>query len=226
MGLCCCRHFVGREGSWRIDDPTCVSSSCLISHLWSPLSLFIRFHTNSAPATFWFILYCVLTPGLYHRVMDEITPAFLFSNDPNKPPKLNLDYLLSPKTCPLFHSVYTETLRLVSATVSVRAVDEATEIGGYTLGKGAKVFCPGRPLQIASEFWGGNADLFDPDRFLKRPQEGQSMKMRPFGGGPTLCPGRFWLRDASRVVLRPILSRPSLCSGRSQGIRSRCLDAL
>lgn len=108
--------------------------------------------------------------------MEEITPAFDFST---APPKCNIDHLVSPKSCPLFHSVYTETLRLVSATVSVRTVDEDTcDIGGYTVYKGAKVFCPGRPLQISNEFWGGNADQFIPERFMSRPHEGSSMKVR------------------------------------------------
>lgn len=71
-------------------------------------------------------------------------------------------------------------------------MDETTaNIGGYTVHKGAKVFCPGRPLQLSQEFWGLEADKFVPDRFVARPQDGTGMKMRPFGGGPTLCPGRY-----------------------------------
>lgn len=74
----------------------------------------------------------------------------------------------------------------------MRVVDQDTpNIGGYTLYKGAKVFCPGRPLQLSEEFWGAEAKEFKAERFVTRPQDGTGLKMRPFGGGPTLCPGRY-----------------------------------
>ncbi|KIO32235.1 hypothetical protein M407DRAFT_18804 [Tulasnella calospora MUT 4182] len=157
------------------------------------LTILQAFHTNSAPTSFWFILYCVLTPGLLPRVLAEIAPAYSAPSAPGEQPICDVAYLTNQKACPLLHSVYTEVLRLVSSTVSVRVVDEDTpNIGGYTLYKGAKVFCPGRPLQTSEEFWGSEAKEFKAERFVTRPQDGTGLKMRPFGGGPTLCPGRHF----------------------------------
>ncbi|KAG8924102.1 hypothetical protein FRC00_005481 [Tulasnella sp. 408] len=157
------------------------------------LTILQAFHTNSAPTSFWFILYCILTPGLLPRVLAEISPAYSAPSAPGEQPNVDIAYLTNQKACPLFHSVYTEVLRLVSSTVSVRVVDQDTpNIGGYTLYKGAKVFCPGRPLQLSEEFWGAEAKEFKAERFVTRPQDGTGLKMRPFGGGPTLCPGRHF----------------------------------
>ncbi|KAG8907950.1 hypothetical protein FRB99_001458 [Tulasnella sp. 403] len=171
------------------------------------LTILQAFHTNSAPTSFWFIIYIITTPGLLSRVLEEISPAFVVS--PGSPtPKLDLAYLISPKTCPLFHSVYHETLRLVSSTISVRVVDETTaNVGGYTVHRGAKVFCPARPLQMSAEFWGHNADHFNPERFVERPQDAQSLKMRPFGGGPTLCPGRHFAASEVKAFVAGALMR-------------------
>ena len=126
--------------------------------------------------------YILQTPGLVERIRAEIQPAFTNGH---------ADLPLLEK-CTLFASAWAESLRLVSSTFSVRIVEEETHgIGGYTLHKGAKIFCPTRPLHVSVDHWGEDAERYNPDRFIDRLQDAQSMKMRPFGGGPTLCPGRY-----------------------------------
>lgn len=175
---------------------------------FSMLTLVSRMQTNSAPTTFWTLIFIINIPGLHARIMEEITPAFTFSQDPAVPPSFDHQYLTSPQSCPLLNSTYNEILRVVSSTVSVRVVDETTpNIGGYTLHAGAKVFCPARPLQTSTELWGDDARQFVPDRFVHRPNNGDGSKMRPFGGGPTLCPGRHFASAEIKAFVAGALMR-------------------
>ncbi|KAG8936860.1 hypothetical protein FRC02_010722 [Tulasnella sp. 418] len=148
------------------------------------LTVLQALHTNSAPTSFWLILYILYTPGLLEKIRAEVAPAYATGVP-------NVEYL--SKQCPLYNSVWAEVLRLVSSTISVRLVDVDTPgVGGYTLRKGAKVFCPARLSQMSPAFWGPDVAQFKPTRFMERPQDATSAKMRPFGGGPTLCPGRHF----------------------------------
>jgi cytochrome P450 len=53
---------------------------------------------------------------------------------------------------------------------------------------------------------GANADSFDPDRYLERPQT----PLMPFGGGSSLCPGRKFARREIKAFVIHILSRFSV----------------
>jgi cytochrome P450 len=70
----------------------------------------------------------------------------------------------------------------------------------YLLREGADIQIPSGVAHIDTAFWGPNASLFDPRRFMK-PDEKMSEKEKaddkeqkrayfPFGGGKFLCPGR------------------------------------
>lgn len=102
----------------------------------------------------------------------------------------------------------------------MRKATEDTVIGGHLLKKDAMVMLPGRPAHFAEDIWGETVHQFKPDRFLSESQPSNESKegttkanekekekktkhpgvkgVRPFGGGNTLCPGRFF---ASNEVL-------------------------
>lgn len=105
--------------------------------------------------------------------------------------------------------MFNETLRVTSGVVSMRKVTEDTAICGYVFKKDAMVMLPGRPAHFAEDLWGSSVDSFVPDRFLHEISQGKGVDekktkhpgvkgVRPFGGGNTLCPGRFF---ASNEVL-------------------------
>jgi len=47
----------------------------------------------------------------------------------------------------------------------------------------------------------------DPDRFLKDPKLYSNQPYRPFGGGHSLCPGRFFAKRSIAYVVAAMLTR-------------------
>lgn len=80
--------------------------------------------------------------------------------------------------------------------MSTRLVMEDTIISDYTFRKGAVVKCPIRPHHWDPDIWGPDVEEFVPDRFIRDPgnglMRGDAKLVRPFGGGASLCPGRFF----------------------------------
>ncbi len=62
------------------------------------------------------------------------------------------------------------------------------------LKKGSYTLAPLRPHHFDRQSWGPTVDEFHPGRFLKEDgslDELQRRKLRVYGGGGTLCPGRY-----------------------------------
>lgn len=94
--------------------------------------------------------------------------------------------------------------------MAVRNVAHPMPVGAKTLRRGTKILIPFRQLQLNKSVWGANAREFDQTRFhcgsgsesASQPKEGRSRSsasptnpnFRPFGGGTTICPGRFIAR--------------------------------
>ena len=92
--------------------------------------------------------------------------------------------------CPRLEAVFHETLRLVGSSVSVRKVVAPTVLGGKELLPGRDVLVPFRQLHLNPDVFGFDADRFNSTRFLNEALK-KNPSFRPFGGGTTLCPGRF-----------------------------------
>ncbi len=56
--------------------------------------------------------------------------------------------------------------------------------------------CPVRPHHWDADIWGPDVEEFVPDRFIRESTngliKGDAKLTRPFGGGASLCPGRFF----------------------------------
>lgn len=61
--------------------------------------------------------------------------------------------------------------------------------------------------------WGPNSEAIQADRFQQNKSLKSSLSYRPFGGGSTLCPGRFYARGAIYPVVALLLSRYDISIG-------------
>ena len=66
-------------------------------------------------------------------------------------------------------AVYYESLRVTSASTSVRFVLEETHIGRLRFRKGARMIIPYRQMLLDETMYGSQSRDFDYKRFLKNP---------------------------------------------------------
>ena len=102
------------------------------------------------------------------------------------------------ENCIRLVAIYYEVLRLNTASASIRAVNEPTDLDDVTLSAAAKVLIPYRQFHFDESVFGENAAHFDAERFYTNSGLGKSPSFRPFGGGTTYCSGRY---VAKREVL-------------------------
>ena len=95
------------------------------------------------------------------------------------------------QSCPLLDSTLREVLRLYTSSASMRLCLEDTILDDKVLLKGNKVMIPYRALHENPDVWGPDASSFDAHRFLRNRALLRDSSYRPFGGGATLCAGRF-----------------------------------
>lgn len=77
----------------------------------------------------------------------------------------------------------------------MRYIDADTPIGSKILRKGNRIMLPYRSMHSNREVYGEDAGTFDAARFVKTPALRRSASYHPFGGGATLCAGRFLARQ-------------------------------
>lgn len=163
------------------------------------------------------LLYIITVPGLVDRLREEIAPVFTPPEGvPSQPVRVhNLGRLV--RNSPLLRSTFYEVLRTCGGTVSNRVVTEDTIVGGRLFKKGTPVMLAARPQHMDPVLWGEDHGEFVPDRFIRAEDKGgkfgsrgdkprgeaegkdneqrrqvKERMMRPFGGGVSLCPGRFF----------------------------------
>jgi cytochrome P450 len=158
----------------------------------------LSLHNNANPVAYW-LLYRIFThKDSLARLRAEVGPAF--GNGDSVTTLEQLQHLLN--CCPLLRAFYDETLRFHSTNSSNRRVVEEASVGGYTLKVGNNIICPPYAQHHSEEFFGKGTDKFDPERFIKpvlaNGTQANAKMVRAFGGGVSLCPGRFF---ASNEVL-------------------------
>lgn len=127
--------------------------------------------------------YILFDNDLYASIRAETLPAV-------RDGELDMQYLA--EKCPILRSVYYEALRLRKRDLAFRKVEQDTEIGGKLLRGGNFAIVPVCQLHDNEDVFGSDASRFSPDRFLKRQDLTGSPSYRPYGGGKTYCPGRFF----------------------------------
>ncbi|KAJ2997402.1 hypothetical protein NUW58_g666 [Xylaria curta] len=160
-------------------------------HFWAVLG-------NIYKVAFWALAYLAYDPSLLETIRAETEPAV----DDGK-----VDELYLAEKCPLLESLVSEVLRLTVATALVRDIVAPTNVGGKTLQPGNKVLISYRQLHTDHSVWGTDPLTLGPTRFADNPKLYSSKSYRPFGGGHTLCPGRFLAKRALGYAIVAMLTK-------------------
>jgi cytochrome P450 len=135
---------------------------------------------------FWVLCHILSDPSLHASIKSEL----LASNTTSEP---TMDHLLNH--CPLLDSTLSEVLRIYTSSASMRYIDADTHVGGKLLRKGNRIMLPYRSMHENPDVFGTDVASFDATRFVKHPALRRSPSYHPFGGGATLCAGRFLARQ-------------------------------
>ncbi|KAI3528664.1 hypothetical protein CSPX01_16066 [Colletotrichum filicis] len=179
-------------------------------------------NSNSVPQTAWAVMEVIKDRSLFQAVRQEVDSVSII--DP-KTGKRTFD-VAKLVTLPLLQSIYVETLRMHVSINITREVMEPMELDGYHLSKGSLVQAPtqighreesvwGVEGHPASEFWAERHIKFvekeDEDGKLQRVKEfavaGRPSDFFPYGGGVSMCPGRFFAKQEIMLAVAMIASR-------------------
>ncbi|EMD91116.1 hypothetical protein COCC4DRAFT_80767 [Bipolaris maydis ATCC 48331] len=175
------RDVLGRQSGFTKRGRACLQASFLFVIV-----------TNAAPMATWFAYCAACNPSRLAEYRDAATP-FLLSpsilSGSASTPHFDLPALIKN---PFVQSLWLEALRLGTISAAARVITRETTLEGYLLRAGSVILMPVHLMHSGVEF--PEAKKFQPDRWLDVDEEAlkrQNMVMRPFGGGTSLCSGRF-----------------------------------
>lgn len=141
----------------------------------------------------WFGYCAASDPSRLSKYRTAIKPFLLTSptsSELGSTPHFDLSALVKE---PFVHSLWLEALRLGTMSAAARVVTQDTVLEGYILRKGSVVLMPVHLMHYSKAFE-PDVKRFRPERWSIEDGEKlrrQNMAMRPFGGGTSLCSGRY-----------------------------------
>ncbi|KAF4634070.1 hypothetical protein G7Y89_g4045 [Cudoniella acicularis] len=158
---------------------------------------------NAIPIASWILLEAIQDAKLLMALREEIMTAVMQNKESPEDIHLDIPKLLS---LPLLSSVYTETLRLRISTTATRKLRNDLEVDGYILKAGNMVMVPSwlahtddewsTPSHPATSFWARRFLEGDGTVTSGKPISATHPgKYFPFGGGSSMCPGRFFAKQ-------------------------------
>ena len=154
------------------------------------------FNVNTFKLAFWMLSWITADATLHSSILTELD-SVCKSDYPAVTDLLN--------SCPTLNAVFDETQRLTVAALSSRVVCEDTDINGWTFRAGGLILVSYRSLHFQKPVFGENIDEFDHTRFLHKTLN-RDKNFKPFGGGPTLCTGRFLARREVLIFVAMLLT--------------------
>ncbi|KAK8053584.1 cytochrome p450 protein [Apiospora saccharicola] len=173
----------------------------------SELSFWFAGIVNVTTTTFWILLQVYADAELLARIRREIEGSSVSA--------VEVARSGDGFECPMLSAVYQECLRLGSEHSSTRLVKEDTLLAEtWFLAKGSVIQIAGSVMHANSSLWGDNVAGFHPERFLQtdaginssEKSTAKQNSFRAFGGGKTLCPGRYFaMNEIQAFVIMVVL---------------------
>lgn len=149
----------------------------------SETDLMERGDTNAYKLAFWMLTYILFEKDLSAITRTETTPA-VRGND------IDMGYLTN--NCRRLRGVHYERMRITKCDIAIRKVACDIPMNGKILRAGNSVNVPICQLHDNESAFGRDHHTFDSQRFLKAPDLASIPNHKPFGGGRTYCPGRYF----------------------------------
>lgn len=195
------RYEVGKKYGATIDDMSRFEIGDCIGIL-----------VNATPTLFWSMLHIYSNPALLSSIREEVD-AHVASQASDAKATYTICTSTLQEDCPLLFSTFREVLRYRTHNATSRWVSEETMLADrYLLKKDSVLLMPGGVVHMDSSVWGEDVDSFNPRRFLKHDSKSAKARLHPgafraWGGGSSLCPGRFFATTEITSVLALFVAR-------------------
>ncbi|CCC12749.1 hypothetical protein SMACR_05707 [Sordaria macrospora] len=165
--------------------------------------------TNVLSTLFWCIAEIWTRPDLLQQIRAEALLAVFgdsqkaLSGDDMGTRTITIPAAGLDVKCPLLASCFRESIRLASQIVTARRVLKDTMLtdpvsgNSYLLKADTNVMMPVKVVHRNTAVWGGDAEGFNPRRFMweelgTKVERQRKAAFVPFGGGKHMCPGRHF----------------------------------
>lgn len=164
-------------------------------------------HANTIPAAFWTLAFVLADPVALADLRAEIDPVVAAAGGACGREQL--------RQMPRLDSAVSEALRLASSSLTIRLVRRPTQIqldsgGPWSLRQGDRVciapWVTHHDPELYPEPWRYRHDRFVGATFFKRGKKVGFAPM-PYGGGVSMCPGRFLAHEDIKHFVARVLHR-------------------
>ena len=166
-------------------------------------------HETTANATDWALYFLACYPEIQQRLREEVRSHIAPPSTPEG--RAAVDHTIID-SLPYLRAFCSETLRYMpSVPLTFReVVGDKTTIAGTRIPKGTIVVIPISPMQRTPQFWGANADAFNPERWMGEKNVGSGgavshLAFLTFLHGPRSCIGQTFARAEFACIVAALV---------------------